>query len=219
MRVRARATTTATDHAALAALVAARLASEPSTGFRRGHVVHVSEIEIAHRCSHCGSSRHGQPYVAAPLHLAGTVHVSLSRAGTWLALAVSRTGPVGIDLEEISAVRRAGFDDVAFNPTERAELALLDTAAADHARAVFWTRKEALLKLTGDGLRVDPRELTASLWESAPLLWPRAPLDMTTVQISPVHIDPVRVGDATLVGTLVQQVRGSEDWPRKSSDR
>jgi len=187
VRVRARGSTRAADYALLAETVAEATA------------LPVCAIEIAQRCGTCGSAEHGRPFVAAPSTLTGSVRVSLSRAGELTVVAVSWAGAVGIDLEDIAAVRRAGFDDVAFTAAERSELAGLDHADADYARAVLWTRKEAVLKLTGDGLRVDPRHLGTSLGASSRLSWPGSPVDVARVRLTPVALGH---GHAGLVGTL-----------------
>ncbi|TFB93835.1 4'-phosphopantetheinyl transferase superfamily protein [Cryobacterium luteum] len=121
----------------------------------RACAVDLATITIEQRCERCGGP-HGRPRVLTP---PGTF-VSLSRAGPIAVVAVSLVGPIGVDIETVSAVSRAGFDDVAFNDAERATLASLPAANRDHARAIHWTAKEALLKLSGEGLTVDPRELT-----------------------------------------------------------
>ena len=137
-------------------------------------------VRIARFCPHCGGQDHGRPLVAvspggrsgsstARLAAAGSppacgpLHVSLSRAGGSVALALTLIGPVGVDIESVDAASRGGFDEVAFGPAEHAALA--ETASEDAAgvRARLWTAKEAALKCTGDGLRVDPRDLTVSL--------------------------------------------------------
>jgi len=80
--------------------------------------------------------------------------VSLSRAGDLVVVAVSESGSVGVDIERLAAPRFAGFDAVALHHCELAPS--LDT------RAATWVRKESLLKATGDGLRVDPRQIWLS---------------------------------------------------------
>lgn len=78
---------------------------------------------VARLCNRCGSSTHGRPQVH------GGAHVSLSYAGDLVAVAWSRSGPVGIDLE------------------------LGD--------ALDWTRFEALVKATGEGIVARPGNLSA----------------------------------------------------------
>ena len=151
-------------------------------------------VTIEQRCERCGEA-HGRPRVLAP----SGVHVSLSRAGGTAVVAVSLAGPIGVDIESLSAVGRAGFDDVAFNATERTALAAVPIGERDRARARLWTTKEALLKLSGEGLTADPREVTAG-WSSGGasvlLRWPTTTLDLTRV-----HLANFSAG-AGLVGTL-----------------
>ena len=109
-------------------------------------------VRVARRCPHCGSTGHGVPYLETTAAPHPGVHLSLSRAGGYVAVAVSLAGPVGVDIESVAAVARSPLGDVALSCRERA------AGAGDLAGA--WCSKEAILKCTGDGLRVDPRDLT-----------------------------------------------------------
>ena len=131
-------------------------------------------VRLERRCPHCGGRDHGQPQVAvlpgtasgsrAASHPASSpLHVSLSRAGSCVAFALTFLGPVGIDIESVADVSRARFDAVAFGLAELAVLGKLSGLDAAEARARLWTAKEAALKCTGDGLRVDLRDLTIFL--------------------------------------------------------
>lgn len=86
------------------------------------------------RTCRCGQ-QHGKPTVA------GGPGFSLTHAGDLVGVAVSGTGPVGLDVEQERAM--ADLASVAAHVGAPAE-----------PRAFFrtWTRKEALLKATGDGL-------------------------------------------------------------------
>jgi len=89
--------------------------------------------EVAHRCPRCGAADHGQPFAEG-------VALSLSHAGG-VTLAALSEGPVGIDHEPLGVnVPR----DVVAHPSE----------TDDPLR--LWVRKEAVLKATGLGLRIDP---------------------------------------------------------------
>jgi 4'-phosphopantetheinyl transferase len=106
------------------------------------------ELLVDRSCPRCGE-QHGPPrLVDHP-----GVHLSLSRTGHLVAVAVSVDAPVGVDVEVVAGTRFAGFDAVAVHPDER-------TADLDeHARAVGWVRKEAALKALGVGFVVDPADL------------------------------------------------------------
>ena len=98
---------------------------------------------IGRACPDC-ERPHGKPVLDHPTH-----HVSTSQSHGLAVVAVCDDGPVGVDVEHLDATRFAGFEDVALGP---------DEAAHDlRERAVLWTRKEAVLKATGEGLRTDPR--------------------------------------------------------------
>ncbi|MGH8061423.1 MAG: 4'-phosphopantetheinyl transferase family protein, partial [Pseudoxanthomonas sp.] len=84
------------------------------------------------------------------------VHTSLSHAGDWIALAVSRAGPVGVDIEPLS--RMDQLPEMAGVICDSSELAELETHAVDQrgsALLALWVRKEALLKAAGTGLSVE----------------------------------------------------------------
>ncbi|MFF8597580.1 4'-phosphopantetheinyl transferase family protein [Streptomyces sp. NPDC015232] len=99
---------------------------------------------------------HGKPYLRD-----GSVEFSLSHSGELVAVALALGAPVGVDVERVpepgaelplpvlSAAERAVFDR--FPGPERSA-----------AFAAYWVRKEAVLKATGVGLRVDPARLTVS---------------------------------------------------------
>ncbi|KRF41202.1 4'-phosphopantetheinyl transferase superfamily protein [Terrabacter sp. Soil810] len=78
------------------------------------------------------------------------IHLSLSRTRSVVVLALSRSGPVGVDVDLVDATRFGGYEDVALHRDERGD----DTRT--FAEATTWVRKEAALKALGVGLRVDP---------------------------------------------------------------
>ncbi|WP_241708845.1 4'-phosphopantetheinyl transferase family protein [Arthrobacter bambusae] len=153
--------------------LASRLAQQVFAATLLG--VPASKLQAAYECPDCGSGpdiAHGRPgYLLdggpAPLAL------SASRSSGWvLFAAVVHPGPglrVGADLENAAGTEFTGFDDVALTVRERRHLDALDPAGRPQERARLWARKEAWLKMTGDGLRVAPDSLDvldrAGLWD------------------------------------------------------
>lgn len=90
------------------------------------------------------------------------VHTSLSHGGDWIALAVSRAGPVGVDIEPLSRMHL--LPEMAGAICDSSELAELETHALDQrggALLALWVRKEALLKAAGTGLSVEMNSFAA----------------------------------------------------------
>ncbi len=83
----------------------------------------------------------------------GGLHFSLSHAADRALIAVTRSAPVGIDLEKLRELPdRDAIAAAQFSEGEQCQLR--QTPAADRSRAFFscWTRKEAVIKATGEGL-------------------------------------------------------------------
>src|ERR1051326_3757481 len=81
----------------------------------------------------------------------GGPRLNLTHAGEWALFAVSRRQEVGVDIERIQPFERvSAVAERYFTPAERDQIRV----APDPATRFFtyWTRKEAILKLTGDGL-------------------------------------------------------------------
>ncbi|MBV9024315.1 MAG: 4'-phosphopantetheinyl transferase superfamily protein [Streptomycetaceae bacterium] len=124
----------AAAHAALRRLLGAYLGTGPG--------------EVAVGCEPCPlcEGPHGRPAVPG----AG-LHFSLSHSGELVLLAFAAT-PVGIDVEESRDPAVVAEVSTCLHQREQAELTAL--ALADRASAFLrcWTRKEAYLKGTGEGL-------------------------------------------------------------------
>lgn len=97
-------------------------------------------------------SDRGKPALAPELAASG-LFFNLSHSGDWLAIAISRDTPVGIDIENRRALRRPLELARRFFPRAEAEwLAGLETSELSAAFFEQWTAREALVKATGTSL-------------------------------------------------------------------
>lgn len=106
-----------------------------------------ARVEIDRSCPGCGG-QHGKPRLPG-------LHVSVSHSAGAVAVAVGRDGPIGIDVEQIGRHDPAELErlaDQVLAPQERAELARLAGRFRARGFTTYWTRKEALVKATGEGL-------------------------------------------------------------------
>jgi 4'-phosphopantetheinyl transferase len=79
--------------------------------------------------------------------------------------------PVGVDLETAAAARfGARLAPRILSPIERAHYDALPPAAQAGALLRFWTRKEAYLKATGEGLALAPSAVSVDAGETARLI-------------------------------------------------
>jgi 4'-phosphopantetheinyl transferase len=104
-------------------------------------------------CRRCGRP-HGKPMLAG-----GDLHFNVSHSGP-LALVAVCENQVGVDLERVDPRRNVELlAGSVLCDEEAAEIAGL--AAEGRLRAFFdcWTRKEALLKATGEGLTRSPKDV------------------------------------------------------------
>jgi 4'-phosphopantetheinyl transferase len=107
-----------------------------------------AKVPLTRACRDCGKP-HGPPVVA------GGPHLSVSHSGQRVAVAVSEVGPVGVDVE--AATRR--LDESITGHVLSAD----ETMTADPGELLsYWTRKEAIVKATGDGLRAPMTDITVS---------------------------------------------------------
>src|SRR4051812_29214339 len=95
-------------------------------------------VVVDRTCPRC-TAPHGRPM------LPGTgLHASITHSGDLVGLALTAVAPVGLDVERISDVDIEGLSRLVLHEDEK--------AADPDAFFTFWTRKEAVVKATGDGL-------------------------------------------------------------------
>jgi 4'-phosphopantetheinyl transferase len=111
------------------------------------------EVTVAARCKDCAEP-HGRPTLPG-----SGIEVSIAHSGNRVLVGATRTGHIGVDVELIDPCIR--IDELlayVLAPEERGGPSV--NAPLDFYR--LWTRKEAVLKATGDGLRVPMSEVVVS---------------------------------------------------------
>ena len=120
--------------------------------------VRPEDVAIDRTCGRCGA-QHGRP------RLPGSgLQASVSHSGDIVAVAITAAGPVGVDVEAVRRIDVAAVTESVCTPDERSYV----RAATDFY--TFWTRKEAVLKATGEGLHRPMTDLHVTPPGSAPLL-------------------------------------------------
>lgn len=106
----------------------------------------------------------GKPLLSASQFESHGLHFSLSHAGSIAACAVTRLGPVGIDVEPLKNIE----DIDSLIPTvlakdEQQQLDDCDVLERQRRFLTFWTLKEAFVKALGSGLQFPLRQCRFSL--------------------------------------------------------
>jgi 4'-phosphopantetheinyl transferase len=154
------------------------------------------DLVINRTCQQCGAE-HGKPMVPGL-----GVHMSVAHAGDVVGVAVSRVGPVGLDVEPSDG--RAGMD------LARQILGPLETAASPTEMLRYWIRKEAVVKATGDGIGIGLTAVTVSHPSAAPTLLAYPGRPGLQVQLTDLVC---RGGYVACAGVITSdQVRFTEAW-------
>ncbi len=134
--------------------------------------VEPSEVSLHARCPVCGGA-HGKPVVVGHPEIG----LSIAHAGECVGVAVAEGAQVGLDVEReipLSDLLNPGAG--VLHPLERDALAALPPGRRTPAFLRCWTRKEAVLKATGEALTTAMDALRVSAPDEPPevLQWPEA---------------------------------------------
>ncbi len=147
-----------------------------------------ADVRFDRTCGRCGEP-HGKPVLAG-----GGAEHSVTHSGDLVAVAVARA-PVGVDVEQLDGRSRplGGDGDpealarLVLSAAERAALAAVPPDDRARAFLLAWTRKEAVTKATGDGLRAAFSEVVVAADAGAPRLvcwpYPRSPRDVSLLDL------------------------------------
>jgi 4'-phosphopantetheinyl transferase len=164
-----------------------------------------ADVSIERHCHRCGSRDHGKPRLA---DASAGVHFSLAHSGDHVVVAVTRAGPVGVDVEQLKPTtdyRR--LQRTTMTADEAAALRAGGGRPLDFLRT--WVRKEAVTKAVGTGIGTpfNSFAVTAPASPAALLTWPPEPglVDRTT--LLDLSGDPAR---PAAVAVLQRDVRITE---------
>jgi 4'-phosphopantetheinyl transferase len=94
---------------------------------------------------------------------ASGLELSISHSGQRVVVALSRGVALGVDVERVSSASEESSLVQSILPrSEQRELETLPAPMRPWAFCRYWTRKEAVLKATGDGLSVSPKRIAVS---------------------------------------------------------
>ena len=147
-----------------------------------------ADVRFDRTCGQCGEP-HGKPVIEG-----GGVEHSVAHSGDLVAVAVAQA-PVGVDVEQLDGRPRplGGDGDpdalarLVLSAAERAALAKVPPAGRARAFLIAWTRKEAVAKATGDGLRAAFSDVVVAAGAGPPRLvsWPysRSPQSVSLLDL------------------------------------
>jgi len=159
-----------------------------------------AEVSFDRTCRQCGRP-HGKPAVR------GGPEFSVAHSGDLVAVAVA-AAPAGVDVEQLAGRPHdlGGGDPAALArmvlaEPERAALAAVHPSGRARAFLVAWTRKEAVTKARGDGLRVPFGDVVVAADLAVPRLtaWPY-PQDPGCVSLLDLDAGPGYVAALAVLG-------------------
>lgn len=106
-------------------------------------------------------SKYGKPMLDLPIEF------NISHAGEYVVCAMSKEAHIGIDIEEIKEIDFEDFNNVM---TESQWHVITDSIHPTERFFKFWTIKESVIKIQGDGLSVPLKEIDI-LSDELAVLW------------------------------------------------
>ena len=176
-----------------------------------------ADVRFDRTCGQCGEP-HGKPAFAGGTVAGGTVaggtvsggalEHSVAHSGDLVAVAVAGN-PVGVDVEQLDGRSHplGGDGDpealgrLVLSAAEQAALAAIPPPGRARAFLVAWTRKEAVTKATGDGMRAAFSEVVVAADAGPPRLvaWPY-PRDPRAVTLLDLDAAPGYVAALAILG-------------------
>ncbi|WP_326566480.1 4'-phosphopantetheinyl transferase superfamily protein [Amycolatopsis rhabdoformis] len=135
-----------------------RVLAKTLTAERLG--VPVESVVFDATCEDCGKP-HGRPRVPG-----SDLVLSISHSGQLVGVAATDGVAVGLDVETSSRKADKSLVEYALSPAEQQAVAGLSDTERSAAFFVYWTRKEAVMKATGKGLKIPLQSITFSAYDA-----------------------------------------------------
>ncbi|WP_181771915.1 4'-phosphopantetheinyl transferase family protein [Amycolatopsis pittospori] len=116
----------------------------------------VEDVAFDATCDDCGKP-HGRPRVPG-----AALMLSISHSGDLIGVAATAGTPVGLDVETATRKADDSLIEYALSPVEQAAVSGLLAEQRATAFFTYWTRKEAVMKATGKGLKIPLQSITFS---------------------------------------------------------
>ncbi|WP_410655508.1 4'-phosphopantetheinyl transferase family protein [Amycolatopsis sp. lyj-112] len=116
----------------------------------------VEDVAFDATCEDCGKP-HGRPRVPG-----AALMLSISHSGELIGVAATAGTPVGLDVETDTRRADDSLIEYALSPVEREAVSGLLAEQRTAAFFTYWTRKEAVMKATGKGLKIPLQSITFS---------------------------------------------------------
>ena len=118
-------------------------------------MIRPADVRLDRTCEDCGRP-HGKVKAKG-------MQLSVSHSGDLIGVAFHPTAPVGLDVEKVDlGIDADSLAVVSLAEVETQELKKYEPADRARVFTRYWTRKEAVVKATGDGMRSDLRRLVVS---------------------------------------------------------
>jgi 4'-phosphopantetheinyl transferase len=160
------------------------------------------EVPVTRTCPTCGEE-HGKPRLLRRNET--TMEISVSHSGEWVVIGLSQQHPFGVDIEWIK--READLDGLVRMSLSEAEQQSWRSLPPEQQMRGFyryWTRKEAIVKATGDGLTVPLQHVQVSPADQAPelLSWQERPEMVGRITCFPLELDEQTEGCVAVIGVV-----------------
>lgn len=140
-----------------------------------------AQLEVSRNCPTCPRP-HGKPRLPTT-----SLEVSVAHSCDRVVLAVTLMGPVGVDLERLSP--EIDIDRIALSILDPSEVMPESAHLKQAAFLRYWTRKEAVVKAIGTGLRVPLRDVVVTPHDQPARLLRLRQASFPRVILEDVHID------------------------------